>query len=99
MTPTMPQGARPAVGDRVYTRDGMLVGRVERVGQEGILVEPAEADESAELPTSTADRAYGETTIIWRCGQCGEVGSVESVPDNCPSCDAPREELYYSTED
>jgi rubrerythrin len=37
---------------------------------------------------------------MWRCWECGEMGQIEGdLPEACPACDAPREELYYWAED
>jgi rubrerythrin len=42
----------------------------------------------------------GEAELMWRCWECGEMGRIESeLPDNCPSCGAAKEDLYYWQED
>ncbi|WP_117594691.1 DUF7130 family rubredoxin-like protein [Haloprofundus halophilus] len=43
--------------------------------------------------------AFGEAYLVWRCHRCGETGDLEAFPVACSNCDAPREELYYWTED
>jgi rubrerythrin len=36
---------------------------------------------------------------MWRCWKCGEMGQIENIPDECPSCGAPKEDIYYWQED
>jgi len=37
---------------------------------------------------------------LWRCREGRAMGAIgDQLPANCPSCDAPREELYYWAED
>jgi rubrerythrin len=43
--------------------------------------------------------AFGEAELTWRCWECGEMGAIETLPDECPSCGAPSEDLYYWIED
>ncbi|WP_224334212.1 DUF7130 family rubredoxin-like protein [Haloprofundus halobius] len=42
---------------------------------------------------------FGEAYLVWRCHRCSETGDLEAFPDACSGCGAPREELYYWTED
>ncbi|WP_224268235.1 DUF7130 family rubredoxin-like protein [Haloprofundus salinisoli] len=43
--------------------------------------------------------ALAEAYLVWRCHRCGETGDLEAFPLTCSNGDAPREELYYRTED
>lgn len=87
----------PEPGETVYTEEGDLVGRIERVDADGIHIVPA--GDPGDAPAVTPGRGYGEADLVWRCGQCGEVGEIESMPDHCPNCGASREEIYYLTQD
>ncbi len=35
----------------------------------------------------------GEAELMWRYRECGEMGTIEDIPDECPSCNAPRRHL------
>lgn len=87
----------PTPGDALYNSDGELVGHVDHIDANVIKIIPT--GEGEETAGSEAARGYGKADLVWRCGQCGEVGELDSMPDRCPSCDAPREELYYLTQD
>lgn len=87
----------PEPGEAVYDGDGELVGHIERTDTDVIHVVPA--DHVADSTPSEAARGYGEADLVWQCGQCGEIGAIETMPDRCPSCQAPREEIYYLTQD
>jgi rubrerythrin len=41
----------------------------------------------------------GEAFLVWQCDDCGEVGMLTAFPNACPDCGAPREALFYYTED
>ena len=52
------------------------------------------------MALTDARDVFGTAYVMWRCWECGEMGEIgEQLPANCPSCDAPREELYYWAED
>lgn len=87
----------PKTGEAVYTEDGVLVGRIERVDADGIHLVPA--GEAEGVTTTLVGGAHGEADLVWRCGACGEVGEIATMPDRCPNCGAPREEIYYLTQD
>lgn len=41
--------------------------------------------------------AFGEAELMWRCWGCGEMGDIEDdLPEECPTCGARREDLYYA---
>jgi len=53
-----------------------------------------------ELPIGEAQDVEAREHAMWRCGNCGEMGELEEMlPEFCPSCTAPREELFYWEED
>ena len=53
-----------------------------------------------ELPIGEAQDVEAREHAMWRCGNCGEMGKLEEMlPEFCPGCTAPREELYYWEED
>lgn len=55
---------------------------------------------SRDEPPIRVRNINGTAASMWRCFTCGEMGRLsETVPDACPSCRAPREELYYWIED
>lgn len=87
-----------SIGEPLYDSAGELVGEVRGVEDSGLYVsnedyDPAEFDHDTVVPN------IGEGELVWRCGSCGEVGRIQEMPDGCPSCTAPKEELYYWTED
>lgn len=85
-------------GEVVYDSNRRPVGRVSGLTEEGFEAEilgPDEA-ESEELP----GKEFGEGYLMWRCGECGEMGELdEGMPEECPSCSAPREEISAVVED
>lgn len=88
------------VGTAVYTEDGEEIGTVRGFDTDGFFVTTREGVASLSVEHERAGHALGEAELMWRCGDCGEMGDLKGgVPDSCPSCDAPKEELYYWTED
>lgn len=85
------------IGASLYTDDGHRVGVVRGVDDSGVYVATAE-HVSAPTPSRYSTTA-GEFDLMWRCWQCGEMGRISDIPDQCPSCGAPSEDLYYWTED
>jgi rubrerythrin len=45
------------------------------------------------------DSMGGEKELLWRCWQCCALEPIETMPDTCPDCGAPGEELYFWRED
>jgi len=40
------------------------------------------------------------TELLWRCSKCGElIHRKEGLPEQCPSCGAPRQEFALVEED
>jgi len=85
-----------AVGTTVFDSDGNRLGVVRERTSSGFVV--SERTDQPDTHRSTSGE-FGEAYLMWRCMECGEMGSIELLPDECPSCEAGRESLYYSTED
>ena len=98
MTPEEPVFADVSIGQPVYDEDGERLGSVRGVDDDGFYVTSAAG--SASLGLTAARDVFGTAYVMWRCWECGEMGEIgDQLPANCPSCDAPREELYYWAED
>lgn len=53
-----------------------------------------------EVPIGDAQDVEARDHAMWRCDSCGEMGELgDALPDGCPECGAPREELFYWEED
>lgn len=84
-----------AIGETVYDEDGEVRGF-----QEGaFVVSTGDGVEALSVEHERAGHEFGGAELVWRCSECGALGDVEAVPDACPDCGAPREYLYYWTED
>ena len=56
--------------------------------------------EETEVPIGEPLEATSREYSMWRCAGCGEMGRLtDDLPTSCPSCEGPREELYYWEED
>lgn len=84
------------VGQAVFNGSGEQLGTIEGFDQRGFRVV---FDEGISGQASFGVSASGDVELVWRCAVCGEVGEKEDIPEACPSCDAPREDLYYWIED
>jgi len=88
-------------GTVVYTESGQQLGRISAITDDGFEVETIETSardgvDQEELP----GQEFGEGYLMWQCGECGEMGELEdSIPEACPSCDAPREAISEVRED
>ncbi|AGB39695.1 hypothetical protein Natoc_3997 [Natronococcus occultus SP4] len=91
---------RLGFGTRIYTEDGTQVGRIRGFDEDGFYVTVREGLEGMSVEHVRSGKNFGEAHLMWRCWECGEMGRLDSeLPENCPSCGAEREELYYWTED
>ena len=53
-----------------------------------------------EIPIGDAPDAEARGAAVWRCKGCGEMGDLgDALPEACPECAAPREDLSYWEED
>lgn len=84
------------IGQAVFDSDGDRLGTIQGFDRNGFRVQFGE--NVTVHPEGRASMA-GEVELVWRCAACGEVGDIDEIPDSCPSCGAPREDLYYWIED
>jgi len=87
---------RVEFGQAVYTDEGAKLGVVRAFDEHGFYVTVGEGVE-----TTDDDRPgmRGEADIMWRCWSCGEMGAIADIPEGCPACGAPKEDIYYWQED
>ena len=95
----MAEKQRLAVGETVYDDDGTALGTVRGFDEDGIFVTTRAGIEALSIEHERAGHEFGEAELVWRCSQCGAVGDLDEMPDECPDCAAPREDLYYWIED
>lgn len=56
--------------------------------------------DETELPIGQPHEPALQEPTMWRCIDCGAMGQLTStIPLVCPECNAPKEELYYWSED
>ena len=88
-----------AFGQTVYDEDGEELGTIRGFDQHGFYVSVEDGIQSFSGDHRTTGVA-GEAELMWRCWECGAMGNIdESIPEECPDCGAPKEEIYYWTED
>ena len=91
---------RLAFGETVYDDDGNELGRIRGFDEHGFYVTLEEGLEALSKEHVTSGHEFGEAELMWRCWECGEMGELdEDIPEACPSCGAPKEDIYYWTED
>ena len=84
----------------VYGEDGTELGSVRGFDEAGFYVTMREGAEALSVEHARTGHEFGEGHLLWRCTQCGEMGEIDDgLPDTCPDCGSPREDLYYWTED
>jgi Zn finger protein HypA/HybF involved in hydrogenase expression len=83
-------------GETVFNKDGERLGSIAGFDQRGFRVV---FEKNVTVHPEARSSLSGEVELVWRCATCGEVGEIAEIPDECPGCDAPREELYYWIED
>lgn len=88
-----------SLGTTVYNDDGTKLGTVRGFDESGFYVRLDPEANAETVDRLRSGQSYGEMDLMWRCWQCGEMGQIEDMPDDCPSCGAGGEELYYWTED
>lgn len=95
-----PADRRITFGESVYDADGNHIGSVRGLDEHGFYVSTAEGVVAMSMEHE-AENKSGVKELHWRCWECGELGKLDGtdLPENCPSCDAPREELYYWQQD
>jgi rubrerythrin len=87
-------------GTEIYDEDGQELGHIRGFDENGFYVSFAEGLEGLSTEHVATGGAFGEAELMWRCWDCGALGTLDGeIPDGCPDCDAPREDLYYWVED
>jgi len=87
-------------GQVLYTEAGDAVGTIRGMEEGGVFVATRDGVESLSLEHVRSGHAFGAAELVWRCTNCGEMGYIdEDLPDECPNCGVPREQLMYWTED
>ncbi|MDS0282107.1 DUF7130 family rubredoxin-like protein [Haloarcula onubensis] len=88
-----------AFGQTVYDEAGNELGRIRGFDQHGFYVTVEDGIKALTNDHRTTGTA-GEAELMWRCWECGAMGDIEDdIPEQCPDCGAPKEEIYYWTED
>lgn len=97
----MTDGDNPRVmaGETVYDEQGRPLGTVRGFDEDGFYVTTRDGIESLSIQHERSGHEWGEAELVWRCADCGEVGDLDTLPEACPNCGAPKENLYYWTED
>jgi hypothetical protein len=92
-------GRRVTFGEPVYDADGEELGSVRGLDEHGFYVSTADGVVAMSVEHEAESRS-GHKELHWRCWECGELGELTGqLPEACPACDAPREELYYWQQD
>lgn len=91
---------RLSLGMSVYDEDGKELGTLRGFDEAGFYVTMREGIEALSVEHARTGHEFGEGYLMWRCTECGEMGEIdEGLPDTCPNCGSPKEDLYYWTED
>ncbi|QDX40283.1 rubredoxin-like domain-containing protein [Salarchaeum sp. JOR-1] len=89
-----------ALGATIYNDDGHKLGTVRGFDEDGFYVTTREGVESLSIEHERAGHEFGEAELTWRCSECGEMADLhDGLPEECPSCGAEKEQLFYWTED
>jgi len=87
-------------GTTVYDGDGNELGTIRGFDEHGFYVTTRDGIEAMSVEHVRAGHEFGEATLMWRCWDCGKMAQLEAeLPESCPDCGAPREDLYFYTED
>lgn len=89
------------MGQTVYDEDGKELGTIRGRDESGFYVTVTGEAGGGDVTLMESREVFGEGYVMWRCWECGEMGEIDDgdLPEACPNCDAPREELYYWIED
>ncbi|MFC6835992.1 DUF7130 family rubredoxin-like protein [Halomarina ordinaria] len=89
-----------AVGQTLYTDDGIAVGHVRSFEEGGVFVTTREGATGLSVEHARSGHEFGSAELVWRCTTCGEMGEIRGgLPEECPNCGAEKEELMYWRED
>lgn len=87
-------------GETLYNEDGREVGTIRGLEEGGAYVTTREGVEGMSIEHARSGHSFGEAELMWRCTECGEMGDIgKDIPDECPNCGSPKEDLMYWTED
>jgi len=88
------------LGMGVFDEEGDRLGEIRGFDKSGFYVTMREGYEALSVEHVRSGQSFGEAELMWRCTNCGEMGEIDDgFPDECPNCAAPKEEIYYWTED
>ncbi|WP_433629045.1 DUF7130 family rubredoxin-like protein [Halomicrococcus sp. NG-SE-24] len=88
------------LGDVVYDSNRNVLGEVRGFDSSGFYVTMRDGYEAMSVEHARSGHEFGEAELMWRCSECGEMGEIdEGMPDECPNCGTPKEDIYYWTED
>jgi hypothetical protein len=88
------------IGTAVYDDDGNRLGTVRGIDEHGFQVTAGQGITAMSIEHVRAGHRYAEGELMWRCYNCGEFGDLEEeLPEGCPGCGGPKEDLYYYTDD
>ena len=94
--PSSPDDIEASPGQIVYDRAGNELGRIQGFSEHGFEVSIHDHVSLEHDP----GQGFGEGYIMWRCSECGEMGELdEGIPETCPNCGAPEEDIYAWLED
>ncbi|WP_459194518.1 DUF7130 family rubredoxin-like protein [Halosimplex sp. J119] len=86
-------------GQKVFDDEGNRLGTVRGFDEHGFYVTTDDGIGALSGQHLATSAETGEAELMWRCWECGEMGDMEELPEECPSCGAAREEIYYWIED
>ncbi|MFB6137591.1 MAG: rubredoxin-like domain-containing protein [Halobacteriaceae archaeon] len=87
------------IGTTIYNEDGQALGIIRGFDGNGFYVTTEAGMEAMSVEHEHPGPQYGEAELMWRCSACGAMGDIDDMPERCPDCEAPREDIYYWTED
>lgn len=87
------------IGQSIFDESGNELGHVRGITEGGFVVSTGEGIEALSIAHERAGHEVAEAELMWRCGTCGEMGDIEDLPESCPACGAPPEEIYYYVDD
>jgi rubrerythrin len=97
---TEEQIERLDLGQPVYDQAGNELGTVRGFDEAGFYVTMRGGYEALSVEHARTGHEFGEGFLMWRCTECGEMGELDDgIPEQCPNCGTPKENLYYWTED
>lgn len=89
-----------SIGETLYNEEGEEVGTIRGMEESGVYVTTRDGVAGLSIEHARSGQSFGEAELMWRCTQCGEMGDIEEgLPDECPNCQSPKEDLMYWTED